>query len=98
MVARCFIPTCNCEFRELSKGRLFVLPPNRDFSESMSTGTLEQLINYCYWLCPKCAAIHTLTRLGSEIVISERERSAAPSLETSARGAQSRLMNNTQAT
>ena len=32
MVARCFIPTCNCEFRELSKGRLFVLPPNRDFS------------------------------------------------------------------
>ena len=53
MVAKCANPECNREFRELNKGRLFLLPPDT---------TVSRLIDYCYWLCPDCAAAYTLER------------------------------------
>jgi hypothetical protein len=56
MVATCASGSCNREFRELSKGRLFLLPP---------TGMLggEKLSDYCYWLCPDCSSVYTLGNL-----------------------------------
>ncbi len=72
MIAKCANPACNREFRELSKGRLFLLPPNRPaYSESM--GKVERLSDYCYWLCPECDATHTIVRPESEVVVSVRE-------------------------
>ena len=47
MVSRCCNPACNCVFRELSKGRLFLLPPAHFHSDSI------KLSDYCYWLCPR---------------------------------------------
>ena len=71
MVAKCANPACNREFRELSKGRLFLLPPTRHaYSESL--GRVERLSDYCYWLCPECDATHTITRRESEVVVSVR--------------------------
>jgi hypothetical protein len=57
MVARCASPGCNQEFRELSKGRLFLLPPICDFAEVRG---VPRLIDHCYWLCPDCAGTHTI--------------------------------------
>ena len=53
MVATYAIGGCNRELKELSKGRLFLLPP---------TGMLggEKLSDYCYWLCPDCSSVYTL--------------------------------------
>jgi hypothetical protein len=70
MVAQCANPACNREFRELSKGRLFALPPTRH--ESPATWGDRKLSDYCYWLCPECAATHTITRDESEVVVSKR--------------------------
>ena len=71
MVAQCANPACNCEFRELSKGRLFLLPPTREeYSESL--GRVERLSDYCYWLCPECDAIYTITRSESEVEVALR--------------------------
>jgi hypothetical protein len=72
MVAKCSNPACNRPFRELSKGRLFLLPPH-DYSESMRRDA--RLSDYCYWLCPECEATHTITRCGpgSEVVVTVRE-------------------------
>ena len=67
MFARCANPECNREFRELSKGRLFLLPPVHPFPESM--GKADRLIEHCYWLCPRCAAIYTATREGNRVVV-----------------------------
>jgi len=78
MVAQCANPSCNREFRELSKGRLFALPPTR--FESPATWGDRKLSDYCYWLCPECEATHTITRDESEVVVSKR----APTLEGSA--------------
>lgn len=66
MVARCSNPACNREFRDLSKRRLFLLPPTFVYSDSM------RLSDYCYWLCPECDATHTITRSGLEVVVGER--------------------------
>jgi hypothetical protein len=71
MVARCANPTCNREFRELSKGRLFLLPPNRPESCD-STGEVPRLIDYCYWLCPACDTTHTISRDESQVMVSVR--------------------------
>ena len=71
MVAKCANPACNREFRELSKGRLFLLPPTRSaYSESL--GRVERLSDYCYWLCPECDVAYTITRCDMEVVVSER--------------------------
>ena len=72
MVATCSNPACNSLFRELSKGRLFLLPPTHDSSEwwRWSVGKLS---DHCYWLCPACDAKHTITRCGSKVVVSMRE-------------------------
>jgi hypothetical protein len=70
MVAQCANPTCHREFRELSKGRLFLLPPTDGSSDwRWSTGKLS---DYCYWLCPECDATLTLVRRDSEVVVSVR--------------------------
>ena len=66
MVAKCANPTCNRGFHDLSKGRLFVLPPLSEY--------VVRLSDYCYWLCPKCDATHTITRDGSEVIVIARER------------------------
>ena len=70
MVAQCANPACRCEFRKLSKGRLFLLPPTHDSSDwSWSAGKLS---DYCYWLCPECDATLTIVRRDSEVVVSVR--------------------------
>ena len=65
MVAKCANPTCNRQFHDLSKGRLFVLPPLREY--------VVRLSDYCYWLCPECDATYTITRYGSEVIVIARE-------------------------
>lgn|SRR5215813_67886 len=57
MVAICANPACNLEFRELSKGKLFLLPPNRPLSEMRG---VQRLIDHCYWLCPECTRTYTI--------------------------------------
>ena len=71
MVAECANPECNREFRELSKGRLFVLPPTHHANPA--TWGNRKLSNYCYWLCPECEATHTITRYESKVVVSKRD-------------------------
>ena len=68
MVARCANPRCNCEFRELSKGRLFLLPPIPEFADSFAR--VSRLIDHCYWLCPECAITHTISIRGATVVVS----------------------------
>jgi len=67
MVAKCANPECNREFRELSKGRLFLLPPVHAFPESM--GKVVRMIDHCYWLCPDCSQKYTATRHGNKVVV-----------------------------
>lgn len=55
MVAKCANPRCNKEFRELNKGRLYLLPPGM---------AVPKLIDYCYWLCPDCASTFVIEREG----------------------------------
>ena len=64
MVAKCANPSCNRQFHELSKGRLFVLPPLNEY--------VVRLSDYCYWLCPACDATYTITRYGGEVIILTR--------------------------
>jgi hypothetical protein len=70
MVAKCSNPACNRQFQQLSKGRLYLLPPTQNPFASWDGGRLS---DYCYWLCPECDATHTLTRCGSEVVVNQRE-------------------------
>ncbi len=81
MVAKCANPTCNRRFHDLSKGRLFVLPPLSEY--------VVRLSDYCYWLCPECDATHTITRDGSEVIVIARERGIqsppAPNVEANRR-------------
>jgi hypothetical protein len=84
MVARCANPACHREFRELSKGRLFLLPPTRDSADW--TWSAGKLSDYCFWLCPGCDATHTVVRRDSEVVVSVRgPGSTYPVHETSLR-------------
>ena len=81
MVTQCANPACNREFRELSKGRLFLLPPTDH--ETLTTWGVRKLADYCYWLCPECEPTHTITRYESEVIVSKRKPtllSSAPSL------------------
>ena len=71
MVAKCANPACNREFRELSKGRLFLLPPTRG-ANSGPAGSVERLSDYCYWLCPDCDATHVIVRRDSDVLVSVR--------------------------
>jgi len=66
MLAKCANLACNVEFRELSKGCLFLLPPP-NFSYQRF-----KLTDYCYWLCPECDATNTITRCESEVVVYAR--------------------------
>lgn len=68
MVAYCANPHCNREFRELNKGRVFLLPPTPDFQQSLCQAT--RLIDHCYWLCPECAGTHTIRMEGTRPVVS----------------------------
>ena len=71
MVAKCANPACNREFRELSKGRLFLLPPTR-YNYSGSTARVGRLSDYCYWLCPECDATYVIVRRESDVVVDAR--------------------------
>ena len=66
MLAKCANLACNVEFRELSKGRLFLLPPPNFSCQHF------KLSDYCYWLCPECDSTHTITRRGSQVVVCRR--------------------------
>jgi hypothetical protein len=68
IVARCANPECNSEFRELSKGRLFLLPPPPEVGESFAS--VPRIIDHCYWLCPQCANTHTISIRGTANVVS----------------------------
>jgi len=72
MVAQCANPACNRLFRELSKGRLFLLPPITGDS-SYWTWSAGKLADHCYWLCPECDPTHTITRIESGVVVSVRD-------------------------
>ncbi len=71
MVAKCANPNCNAEFRQLSKGRLFLLPPTHD--ESPATWRVKRLSDHCYWLCPECARGFTIMRGESGVVVNARD-------------------------
>jgi len=56
LVATCANPACNRSFTNLHEGRLHLLSP-------ADTASLRlRLIDYCYWLCPDCAACFTIVR------------------------------------
>ncbi len=67
MIARCANPDCNCQFRELGKGRLFLLPPVRELREAFSSE--PRLIDHCYWLCPACSLTYTMCLEDSKPVV-----------------------------
>jgi hypothetical protein len=70
MVAKCSNPKCNRQFRHLSKGRLFLLPPSVESAEMM--WKVDRLADYCYWLCPECSQQYTIARVGRELVFSRK--------------------------
>lgn len=72
MVAKCSNPACNRQFEQLSKDKLYLLPPTQGpFTWSSDI----RLSDYCFWLCPECDVMHILIRCGSEVVVSKREPS-----------------------
>lgn len=71
MVAKCANPQCGQEFRQLSKGRLFLLPPLQDRSEL--EWKAPRLADHCYWLCPECSTLYVIEREGSKLVVTTRE-------------------------
>ena len=89
MVAKCVNPACDREFRELSKGRLFLLPPTEMPFVSWGRGRLS---DYCFWLCPDCDATHTIMRGESGVVVCPRD----PSLVCAAPTAHRRGVGNAQ--
>ena len=70
MVARCANPNCTREFRELGKGRLFLLPPVPEFGESLFSPQ-PKLIDHCYWLCPECSLTHTVSRERGKLIVTK---------------------------
>lgn len=68
MFAKCANPSCSRRFQELSKGRLFVLPPFNDHGVRLS--------DYCYWLCPGCAVKYSITQYESEALFTVRGHSS----------------------
>jgi hypothetical protein len=87
MLAKCANLACNVEFRELSKGRLFLLPPPNFSCQHF------KLSDYCYWLCPECDSTHTITRRGPQVVVCRRGPGTTYSAPSTAqrRPAQNRL-------
>ncbi len=57
LIAKCANPSCNRDFRELNKGRLYLLPP---------PVAVRRLIDHCYWLCPECDLTYIIERFGAE--------------------------------
>ena len=71
MVATCV--RCHCDFKQLSKGRLFLLPPPLNSSEFM-WGISGRLADHCYWLCCECSREHVVERDGTELVVRKRDQ------------------------
>jgi hypothetical protein len=69
MVATCANPACNLAFTNLSRGRLYLLPPENTASLGVS------LIDFCYWLCPDCAALFTIVRDAERLQIAPKSPS-----------------------
>src|SRR5271166_1267003 len=80
MVATCAMPECGHKFHQLSKGRLFLLPPLQD--SSLLMWRVETLANYCYWLCAECSLEYTIEREGTELTVSKRELSTSTCAST----------------
>jgi hypothetical protein len=74
MIATCANPPCSQEFRQLSKGRLFLLPPVLDNFEIPQD---RRLIDHCYWLCPKCAHSYTIELEGNRPIVRRMNRDAS---------------------
>lgn len=70
MVATCANPKCGHEFRQLSKGRLFLLPPLQD--SSILGWSVGRLADYCYWLCPECSQGYSIEREGTGLAVIKR--------------------------
>ena len=70
MVATC--ARCHREFKQLSKGRLFLLPPVHTGGDSM--WKISRLADHCYWLCSECSREYVLERVGTELVVSQRDQ------------------------
>jgi hypothetical protein len=72
MVAQCANGGCNREFMELSKARLFLLPP-----AGIHGGA--RMSDHYYWLCPDCASLYILELEGTRPVVrlQRRERAAS---------------------
>jgi hypothetical protein len=68
MFAKCANPSCSRRFQELSRGRLFVLPPFNNHGVRLS--------DYCYWLCPECAVEYSINQYESEVLITVRGHSS----------------------
>jgi hypothetical protein len=81
MVAKCANPKCNCKFRRLSEGRLYLLLPS-DASHSM--GSTKRLTEYSYWLCPECSTKYTISRVGSAVLVSEQRSCSEKYVSTEA--------------
>lgn len=81
MVAKCSNPQCNRQFRHLSKGRLFLLPPSAELADSV--WKVDRLADYCYWLCPECSQEYTIARVGAELLFSRKEQNGTPQTRSS---------------
>ncbi len=78
MVATCV--RCGCEFKQLSKGRLFLLPPLRESADFM--WRVGRLADYCYWLCSHCSEEYVIEREGTELIVTKRNQFQAEKLQS----------------
>jgi hypothetical protein len=82
VIAKCATPPCHGEFRELSKGKIFLLPPSYDLPD---VRRVERLIDHCYWLCPDCVRAYTIELEGTTAVVRKLKREPAAVNESTLR-------------
>jgi hypothetical protein len=82
MLAKCSNPQCGREFRELNKGRLFLLPPVDDTFYSWKQ---RKLTDHCYWLCPRCANVYTITLEDRKPVVREHLKTCSSACQAVSR-------------
>ena len=73
VVANCANPICAREFRQLSQGRLYLLPPPGCAADCLA--------DHCYWLCLQCSKHFSLIRLEGEVVLRAQERDVMPPMQ-----------------
>jgi hypothetical protein len=82
VIAKCANPPCHREFRELNKGKLFLLPPIYDLPD---VRRVERLNDHCYWLCPDCTRAYTIEVEGTTAVVRKLKREPAAVNESTLR-------------